>query len=144
MATLAQLDGRLDVVIGRLAGGLGKIVEDIGREVAVELVPGTPVDTGFARANWRPSLNSPTTQPITFLDPTGAATIEKIANVAKRWRLGDTLFIVNRAPYIGALNAGSSPQAPAGFVQAALEVGVERAMKKARQRGVLRGGGGGS
>ncbi len=100
----------------------------VGGEVGRVLVPATPVKTGFARANWRATLNIPSSRPLTFLDPSGQATIARIVAVSRSWTLGDTLFIVNRAPYIEKLNAGSSPQAPAGFVRVAVDEGVRRAL----------------
>jgi hypothetical protein len=137
VATLKQLDGRLARIIVRLNIGIRRVVEDVGTAIAEELVPATPVDTGFARANWRPSLNAPASVPVSQLDPTGAATIAKIATVSKRWTPGDVLFITNNAPYIGALNAGSSPQAGPGFVQDAADRGTERAITAFERRGVI-------
>ncbi len=124
------LERRLNRVARRLTRNtealMTAVVEDIGRE----LVPATPVDTGFARANWRPSLNAPATTPVSFLDPTGSATIARIDTVAKRFRIGDEAWIVNRAPYIGNLNAGSSPQAPPDFVRDAARRGVDKAFDR--------------
>jgi len=45
----------------------------------------------------------------------------------------ESVHISNDAPYIGRLNAGSSSQAPAGFVQRAIADGI-RAAKIERQR----------
>lgn len=137
MGTLASLEVRLDRVAKRLVIGISDLVEDVARGIAEELIPATPVDTGFARGNWRPSLNAPSSEAITFLDPTGAATIQKIINVGKRFRPGDTLFIVNRAPYIANLNAGSSPQAPEGFIEDAVQRGSAAAFARAQLRGIL-------
>lgn len=101
------------------------LVSEIGEEIGRELVPATPVLTGYARANWRPSLNEPASVPVSFLDPSGEATISRIALVARRYSLGDTFFLVSWCPYIEALNDGSSPKAPAGFVQMSIEKGVK-------------------
>ncbi len=135
---LRRLEGRLARVIVRLNIGLQRVIEDVGTAIGEELVRATPVDTGFARANWRPSLNAPASVPISQLDPSGAATIAKIATVSKRWKPGDVLFITNNAPYIAALNAGSSPQANAGFVEEATERGTERAIRAFERRGLVR------
>ena len=141
MATLAQLEGRLGGTVSRLKFQFTAIMASVGSSIGAELVPATPVDTGYARANWRPSLNAPAVLPISFLDPTGQATVSKISAVSGRYRLGDTIFITNNAPYIGALNAGHSPQADAGFVQEAIERGVTRAL--ALYAGARRVGGAG-
>lgn len=134
---LRSLERRLDRVAARLSGAVERLVGEIIEEIGRELVPATPVDTGFARANWRPSINAPATSPLSFLDPSGAATIGQIVTVGKRWRIGDTAYITNQAPYIGELNQGSSPQAPAGFVGESVDRGVARAIDRIRQAGVL-------
>lgn len=105
-------------------------------EIGDRLVPATPVDTGFARGNWRPTLNSPAEVPVTFNDPTGEGTTARIAVVARRYRVGDTIFIRNNAPYIVRLNEGSSPQAPAGFVQDAIREGFSAAVARIRIDGL--------
>lgn len=62
-----------------------------------ELRRRTPVDTGNARRGW---IDSPVNSPF------GRSTI------------------TNSVPYIGRLNNGWSQQAPAGFVRAAIQFGV--------------------
>ena len=127
---LSTLERRLDRVAERLTDGVQEMVGAVIEEIGNEVVSATPVLTGFARANWRPSLNAPITDPVSFLDHSGAATISRIVTVARRWKVGDTAFIVNHAPYIGELNAGSSPQAPAGFVKDATARGVTAGIQK--------------
>ena len=92
----------------------------MGEEIGEEVVPATPVDTGFARANWLPGLNAPPVVTVTRNDKTGRGAISRIAVVSRQFKAGDTLYITNNAPYIGALDAGSSPQAKKGFVKAAV------------------------
>lgn len=133
--SLDSLDGRLRRVASRLERGVERFVGSVVAEIGKELVPATPVDTGLARGNWRPSLNGPASTPIAFLDLTGAATVARIQSIGRQYRLGQTVYIVNRVPYISMLNSGSSPQAPAGFVQASVRRAVSRA--SARQRGLL-------
>ena len=113
------------------------LVSEVTEEIGNELVPATPVDTGFARANWRASLNAPAAEPVSFLDPSGQSTMSRIATVGLRYRVGETVFIINRAPYIGSLNAGSSPQASAGFVNKAVRDGMGRAVQRIETRGLL-------
>lgn len=77
-------------------------------QVDRELVNETPVDTGRARANWLPSINSPRTETV------GESNAESPLNL--NYKLGDTIYIANNLPYIRRLNDGHSQQAPAGFV----------------------------
>ena len=137
MASLRQLERDLDRLGGRLLVAVVETIRDVTIEVGKELVTATPVLTGFARANWRPALSVPAIVPVTALDPTGSATIAKITAVAKHAGIGDTLFIVNNAPYIAALNRGSSPQAPRGFVKASVKTGTETALRKIRIRRII-------
>lgn len=131
MATdLSSLERRLARVADRLTESVEGLITDIGEEIGRELLPATPVDTGFARANWRPSINFPSDTPVSFLDPSGQATISRIISVAKRFRVGDTIFITNRIDYIDQLNRGSSPQAPPGFVEIAVNEGTRRAVAR--------------
>lgn len=84
---------------------------------------GTPVDTGWARANWIPNIGRPSR-----LEPVGsresvsnAAQKIGIAAVATGFVLEDReIHVSNNVPYIGALNNGSSAQAPSGFVEIAI------------------------
>lgn len=138
MATLQELSRRLEVIAESLDQGVRALVAKVTEEVGRDLVSTTPVDTGYARANWRPSINAPTESPRSFLDPTGAATISQITVVGRRYRPGDTIYIVNRVPYIGNLIAGSSPQAPPDFHRTAIETGFRRAMSQIQANGLIR------
>lgn len=133
----SRLVRRLRVVATRLERGIESLVADIGEEVGRDLVPATPVDTGFARANWRPSINVPAELPVTLNDPSGAATVARITTVSRQWRIGDVLYLVNNAPYIVQLNEGSSPQAQAGFVAEAVRTGTARAVARAESEGLI-------
>jgi hypothetical protein len=97
------------------------------------LVSGTPVDTGRARSNWRVTTGSPasgTREPYapgakgsTATQNTRAALAEG-EQVIKTAPAGSVIYITNNLDYIAALNAGHSAQAPAGFVELAIQAGV--------------------
>lgn len=126
---MRTLQVRLDKVAKRLDTSMTRLIFEVIRLVGIAVVISTPVDTGFARANWRPSLNTPTSTPVSFLDPTGAATIARIELIAHQFRLGNQAFLTNRAPYIEDLNDGSSPQAPANYVNVAIREGTTEAIQ---------------
>jgi hypothetical protein len=99
---------------------------------------GTPIDTGWARANWVPSLGAPVVLDAKVKDPTPAqvstrqAAADSGLNDVLSWKKEDgPIFIANNVPYIGALNNGHSPQSPRGFVQNALE----KAVRETNSRG---------
>lgn len=93
---------------------------------------GTPVDIGWARAGWQPSVGEPIIAE-DIRNPTAAQVATRnaeaeqgISNVLG-WTLDKgPIFDTNNVVYIGVLNAGHSPQSPPGFVQAALELAVNQ------------------
>lgn len=103
---------------------------------------GTPIDTGWARANWVPSVGDPAILPASNNDPDAAAiaarqqAAENGLNRVLQWSKDDgPIYITNNVPYIGALNNGHSPQqAQPGFVQRA----IEKAVKETYSAGAAR------
>lgn len=100
---------------------------------------GTPIDTGWASANWVPSVGEPYADAgiAEVRDPTpGQVTArQRVAqqgeNEVLSWRLGDgPIFTTNNVPYIGALDAGHSRQSPSGFVLAAIELGIQQTERR--------------
>jgi len=88
---------------------------------------GTPVDTGWARANWLASVTQPITEPAGTPESVEAAEGEKEAGLGRvlAYRLtAGPVFISNNVPYITRLNDGSSDQAAEGFVQRAIQEAV--------------------
>lgn len=103
----------------------GKVTKEqaqtIFRKIALELdsrvVLSTPVDTGRARGNWFPSINSPSSAlDMNAQDKSGSAAIGALTGVAMGAQLGDTIWMTNNLPYILPLENGHSKQAPQGMV----------------------------
>lgn len=101
---------------------------------------GTPIDTGWASANWVPTVGEPFTDPSIdqVRDPTPgqvasrAAMSEQGINDTLSWRNQDgPLFSTNNVPYIQPLNNGHSGQSPRGFVQAAIEKAIRMTYSRA-------------
>lgn len=115
-----------------LIGDLERFTEDTCIELSVNLVAGltedTPVDVGWARANWVPTLGAPWDAPDQLTEPTTAdanrqAAVQQqaVAQILS-FTLGDgVIFATNNVPYIGRLNDGWSKQAPAGFIEARID-----------------------
>lgn len=119
-----QLDRAYDV---KVIGTLEKKIRTTVLAVDAALVMNTPVDTGRARSNWIASLNAPS---VAMVEPgqkpdTGAAVAS--------FKVTDTAYIANNLPYIRRLNEGHSQQAPAGFVEMAVQSGVNAANKRFEQ-----------
>ncbi len=101
--------------------------------ITAELIETTPVDTGWARANWVPSIGTAFEGNTGELNEeqrrasvggqTGSQQTATAALLAYQVERGQ-VFISNNVPYILALNDGSSAQAPSGFVQASIQRGI--------------------
>ena len=102
---------------------------------------GTPVQTGWARANWVQSVGTPAAvvaNPVTVDEriaalPSGlAAQAAGVAAVAGYSKIGPSVFQTNNVPYIKELNEGTSQQAPRAFVQTAVTKAVRTVAKGSR------------
>ena len=116
-----------------------KIVLDVTANLKQPAPLGTPVDTGWARANWIPSIRRPAAGVPT---PTawqakhdavpGAVSRQESAEaeIVTQFTLSKKrMFITNNVPYIGRLNRrpGHSQQAPEGeFVQASINKAIHQ------------------
>lgn len=100
----------------KLTARVEQRVVEVAAAVQAELQIATPVDTGFARANWQLTVGAPASGEVGL---TGG----DLPPVTYRIDQGP-VFITNNAEYIRLLNAGWSKQAEAGFVQLAIARGV--------------------
>lgn len=127
-----RMRGRADQIPDRA----DQIVRQIALAADRTLVLATPVKSGRARVNWQASLGAPATGTIDA-EPgkrgsVRAATSQAEAVIAAyRGGPGAAIFLTNNLPYIVPLNNGHSKQAPAGFIERALDA-VERAARRAR------------
>lgn len=135
----------------KMFGLSNRVVEDandIVKRVAARafdtLIDDTPVDTGRAVSNWRVGLNyEPRGEIQAFVPGTKASTASANRNAARaagHTRIfarftGETIYIVNNLRYITFLNQGWSDQAPAGYVDRA----VDAANAELRAARLLRG-----
>ena len=118
-------------IVDQLEGATERVISRLGVNITAELIERTPVDTGWARANWVPSIGAPVTDNATrradpALVPAQTARQQSgVASVATGYRLSrGAVFISNNVPYIQVLNGGSSAQAPSGFVQDGIMAGI--------------------
>ncbi len=101
---------------------------------------GTPVDTGHARANWVPSVGTPSTSIVA-----GANSAPHDSGIAAvlAYKIGtdaQPLFVSNNVPYIQALNYGHSKQAAMLFIEAAMDKALETVETRLAGQGItLRG-----
>lgn len=137
MATFSQLARNMRKHAGSVEAGVHKIVRKTALLVDQVVVLSTPVDTGRARSNWLPSLGAARegatippynplpegTNPAKFGEQANAQSAINAARltVAGRTTSEQDIYFTNNVEYIEQLNNGNSTQAPAGFVQMAVE-----------------------
>lgn len=114
---MARSTGGQSKAIGdELRKQVATIVKATVLELDANLREATPVDTGHARANWVPSIGSPSSA-----EDAGAAHEAGTAAILA-YKLEDgPAWESNNVPYVLALNAGSSTQAPALWIEAAID-----------------------
>ena len=71
---------------------------------------------GFARGSWQFSMGPSPNVQILPGRSSGSDAYSKAQADAMQYSLGKTFYIINKGPYIGYLDAGSSRQAPSGIM----------------------------
>ncbi len=110
----------------QVAAELERFVEQIMVKITLDLtanlIQATPVDTGWARANWIPEIGVREIEPA--IPPAaggsaGATAAQSLAvsTVIAQYSFPEKIQVGNGVPYIEILNDGHSAQAPSGFVQ---------------------------
>jgi hypothetical protein len=120
---------QIQIILAGLTSAVEGSMKKTALDIAANLVQkpssgGTPVDTGWARANWIASVASPVTNPVgdpENVQEAAGAQAAGLLDVLTYSLLRGPIFITNNVPYITRLNDGSSKQAAAGFVQAAIQ-----------------------
>lgn len=120
-----------------ISDGIDKSVADgvkkVTLAVTAAVTEATPVDTGWARANWVPSLSPIVVKAGELSDQErrsraggqAAAQAAAVAAIAVSYNIGQgAVYISNGVEYIAKLNSGSSKQAPVNFVQKSIVAGV--------------------
>jgi hypothetical protein len=104
-------------------------------DIHERLLLSTPVDTGWARANWIPSINIPVRKADGSPELISTGEQDKGALELTRWRFSmGPAYITNNVPYITTLNEGSSKQAPSGFVQKSVSAAIQKATRERLKR----------
>ena len=119
------------ILIEALNEFVEQVVVGLSTNATANLIEDTPVDTGWARSNWVPTIG------VSFEGTAGTRESAEqgslnpgpqqsgLASIAASYRLQNgSVFVTNNVPYIVELNEGSSSQAPSGFVQ----MGIDRAI----------------
>lgn len=118
--------------IKRVAINVPKNADEIARKVALvadqTITMATPVDTGRARANWQVGIGSAPAGTVEYSGGGSSAASYSIGaahSVVTTYRgQPGGIWLVNNLPYIQRLNEGWSAQAPAKFVEQAIDTAV--------------------
>lgn len=128
---LNDLAKSLEAKAKRIEVAASEVAVKVAAQLLDSLVWRTPVDTSAALSNWQISFDSPLGS---FIQPyvpgylgytQSASASEAIATglaKLKDKKPGQVIYIVNNTPYIRGLNAGTSKQAPAGFVEGSVMI----------------------
>lgn len=128
-----------------IEAGTRQLQGDVADAVQQHVIEATPVShletghSGRARNNWIATINTPSTAAHYTgpFDPTGSSRVELNKTVIENNKRGRPIHISNNLNYIQLLNEGFSAQAPEGFVQASMLVGI-RVAKSANILGYAR------
>lgn len=136
--------GKQSAKIGRqIRADLSRVLSQTMLAVVDNLISTTPVDTGHARNNWVLTTRQPyTSEDGSRVAPSDAAQRAGIAKI-QNYDIGrdGPIYLRDNVRYMQFLDAGSSSQAPAGFVGACFRDaanGVRRGFK-VRVKKLLRG-----
>ena len=113
--------------LDKLEAGFKKVAFGLSEDI----IMATPVDSGRARGNWFPEINSFSNQEDNNADGSGSVAISKVAAKTRALKLGQTFTLTNNLPYIVKLEyglyplnskgsktiSGFSTQAPQGMVR---------------------------
>ena len=118
MANALQVTAELERFVEQL---MVKITLDL----TANLIETTPVDVGWARANWIPEIGLREIEPAPAPEGGGVAGANAkqavaVSTVIAHYQFPEKIQVGNGVPYIGVLNDGHSAQAPSGFVQRAI------------------------
>jgi hypothetical protein len=132
MGSLRDLANKMDRLSKQIPVEVAKGLKETVLVIDQALVTATPVDTGRARSNWVVGIG-PSTEAIDAYAPgtkgsSGGANTAAALQQAKDFLDGtdaSTIYISNNLKYIQYLNEGSSAQAPSGFIEAAVQAGID-------------------
>lgn len=118
---------------------LGAVTSEVVRRVQLRtwqtITSAHPVDTGFSRGFWTPTVGSPASEtverPIDRRAASAQGSNALSANRARAERIASSyqvrrgkVFLTNLVSYVRFLNEGSSSQAPAKFIERAIAAGI--------------------
>ena len=129
-----MVDRQVKAIVEDIEKVTSGIMVKLASSIHGELVKTTPVDTGWARANWVATAGAPFSfkaKAVKDPQPSNIASLslKQQASIVRlsAYRLSaGALFITNNVPYINRLNHGHSKQQPPGFIQRSIDKGIRK------------------
>lgn len=88
----------------RFEGNMDALARQSSQEIAENVVADTPLDIGFLRGSWQPSIGEPAVRSSVFLGNGGAQV--DVGAVVASMRAGDLFHMTNNAKYAMRLEFG--------------------------------------
>jgi hypothetical protein len=123
-----KFSNRVREISVELDKSVDKVIKEVASIVGDTVRERTPIDKGVARDNWRTALNSPIKEAEYLHDGESRREWTRQVPISKKvvgdYKKGDIIYITNNVDYMEKLNAGSSRQAPANFIDHAISAGL--------------------
>lgn len=143
MGTLRNFSARIGALAEKVEGAGTLAQRTVAIAIVQPLVMSTPVGNsalwadprppypgyvgGRARGNWHVTVGAGDEKTTNDVDAGGGRTIAAARESIEQSTPRQSIYIQNNLPYIVPLNDGHSRQAPAGFVENAVEAGIQKA-----------------
>lgn len=111
-----QFNASLGAWAKQTQANLDALVRQATQQLAENVIQSTPVDTGFLRGSWQPSIGEPATSQ-GKMDPSGAGTLAQIGLTIARLKAGGQFWFLNNAAYALHVEYGTSRMAGRYYVQ---------------------------
>lgn len=109
MATGKQFNASLDKWAQAAKGKMDALARQTSQEVSERVVRATPVDTGFLRSSWQPSLGAP--KESAGAEGAQARPLGEIGLTCAGMKAGDVYYMTNGAKYARHVEYGTSRMA---------------------------------
>lgn len=122
MGSLSQFAANMRRKANNLEPAVAKALADLAISVVSDVAPNTPYKTGQAQSNWIVSIGQMNPFYKANADHNGGwqESVSEAIQALANYKGDSDIHITNNVSYIAELNRGSSRQAPALFVQAAV------------------------
>lgn len=113
----AALRAQVDAFAKNVPERLDALARQAVQELSSRVVQDTPLDTGFLRGSWQPSIGQGDMSHKGEADKSGAAIEAKLASIVPQIKAGQVFWMMNNAAYAGFVHWGTEKMAARPWVQ---------------------------